>query len=130
MKRTRSGWPSESARSPGWPCDWIVMGDVTAVVPVKELGRSKSRLAAVLTGEQRAALSLGMLRRVLAAAMPVCGRVAVVGKDERVREVAMELGAEWAEDTAGDLTSAVSLAFSGLKAGGAARCTCRQTCHS
>ena len=120
MKRTRSGWPSESAGSPGWPCDWTVVGDVTAVVPVKELARSKSRLADVLTAEQRATLSLGMLRRVLAAAIPVCGRVAVVGKDERVREVATKSGAEWAEDTSGDLTSAVSLTFSELKAEGAA----------
>ncbi len=105
---------------PGWICDWRVVGEVTAVVPVKELARSKSRLADVLTAEQRAALSLGMLRRVLAAAMPVCGRSVVVGKDERVLEVAAEAGAEWSCDTAGELTSAVSLAFSGLMAEGGA----------
>ncbi len=93
---------------------------MTAVAPVKELSRSKSRLADVLTAKQRAALSLGMLRRVLAAATQVCERAVVVGKDERVREVAKELGADWAEDMAGDLTSAVSLVFSGLMAEGTA----------
>ena len=96
------------------------MVNVAAVVPVKELGRSKSRLADVLTAEQRASLSLNLLRRVLAAATPVCERTVVVGKDERVREVARKAGAEWTEDSAGDLTVAVSLAFSELMSGGEA----------
>ena len=94
------------------------MGSVTAVVPVKELARSKSRLAEVLTGEQRAALSLCMLRRVISAASLGCHRVVVVGKDTCARRVAKELGADWTEDTASDLNSAVSLVFTELKAEG------------
>ena len=96
------------------------MSAVTAVVPVKELGKSKSRLAEVLTGEERAALSLGMLRRVITAATAVCGRTVVVGKDAGVRRLARELGAEWAEDKATDLTGAVTCAFAELKSAGAA----------
>ena len=93
---------------------------MTAVVPIKELGKSRSRLAGVLTADRRAALSLRMFRRVLAAAAPVCGRVVAVGRDECARRAAQELGAEWIDDTASDLTGAVSLALSELKAAGAA----------
>jgi 2-phospho-L-lactate guanylyltransferase len=67
-----------------------------ALVPVKSLAATKSRLAAVLPRAELARLSLAMLQDVVAAlrAAPSVSRVAVVTPDADVAEAARSCGAE------------------------------------
>jgi len=67
-----------------------------AVVPVKELATSKSRLLLQLAAEEREELALAMLEDVLTAllATPALDRVAVASPDPSVAETAERLGAE------------------------------------
>jgi 2-phospho-L-lactate guanylyltransferase len=67
-----------------------------ALVPVKSLGASKSRLAAKLGAEAARELTLAMLRDVLAAllAVPQLARVAVATPDPAVAQAARAAGAE------------------------------------
>ena len=73
--------------------------NVIAIVPMKRLTDGKSRLARTLTEEQRAEITLGMLRRVLkalggASIQMIC----VIGGDDRVRKLARDHDAIcWAE---------------------------------
>lgn len=95
---------------------------VIAIVPMKPLRLAKSRLADALTDEQRAALTLGMLRGVIAAAQgaPVSG-VWVVGGDDAVRQATEGMGAAWRRDPAGDLNAALADAMrDAFESGGAA----------
>lgn len=66
-----------------------------AIVPVKPLRRSKSRLAAVLSGEQRARLSEEMLRHTISvlAEVPAIERTLVVSRDPKALALAREHGA-------------------------------------
>lgn len=66
-----------------------------AIVPVKPLRRSKSRLAGVLSGDERAALSQDMLIRTLEvlAEVPQVERMLVVSRDSRALALAREHGA-------------------------------------
>jgi 2-phospho-L-lactate guanylyltransferase len=64
------------------------------IIPVKPLNESKSRLAPVLTPEQRVQLSGNLLRRTLRLAGQF-GEVVVISRDKRVRRLAKEAGA-WA----------------------------------
>lgn len=66
-----------------------------AVIPVKSLRQTKSRLAPVLTAQQRAALTQSLLRRTLAvlAATTVRGAV-VVTQDVTVAQLAQRHGAD------------------------------------
>lgn len=90
-----------------------------AVVPMKPLAQSKTRLAAALPPNRRAALSLAMLRTALCAlGRSRFGRVIVVGGDARVRAEAREHGAEWRADDFGDLNAALAAAFADLRAEG------------
>ncbi len=68
----------------------------TAVVPVKELTQSKSRLLPELSRAELEALALAMAEDVLSAllATPEIRRVAVATPDERVADAARRLGAE------------------------------------
>ena len=92
---------------------------VSAVVPMKPLAQSKTRLAAALSPERRAELSLAMLRSVLAALrLSRMARAIVVGGDARVRAEAGEHGAEWRADDFGDLNAALAAAFRDLRADG------------
>ena len=84
---------------------------IVAVVPMKPLNRSKTRLASVLSEQQRAALSLSMFSRVIAAANAALGMVWVVGGDDAVRHTAERLGALWREDPGRDLNDSLSIAF-------------------
>ena len=97
------------------------MPQVVAVVPIKELSRSKSRLSSVLSTKEREDLSLGLMRGVVSAAVE-SGRVRVwvVGRDDVAAQVADELGAGWVDDRAADLNGAVSDAFSLATAAGMA----------
>lgn len=73
----------------------IVVPDVWAVVPVKEFADAKRRLSAVLTPQQRRALTAAMVEDVLAALAQVkwlAGRV-VVTVDPLAAELARRYGA-------------------------------------
>ena len=77
-------------------------------VPVKGLGRSKTRLAAVLDPLQRGALTLAMLEDVLDAALPQRGwETWVVSPDEAVLEIAARRGARPVAEEEPSLTAAV-----------------------
>ena len=84
---------------------------IVAIVPMKPLRRTKTRLAGVLSEDERARLSLGMLRRVVAAAQSALGAVWVVGGDDAVRQAVERLGAVWHEDHGKDLNDTLTLAF-------------------
>ena len=78
--------------------------NVIGIVPMKPLSHGKSRLAQTLTAEQRAALALGMLRRVLLAIKSASiDTIWVVGGDDRVRELTQSLGVECLEELGEDL---------------------------
>lgn len=85
---------------------------ITAVVPMKRLAEGKTRLANVLTPEQRAGISLGMLRQVLQAVeeSPI-DKVWVVGGDAHVKDIAEEMGASWLDELGEDLNDTLAKAF-------------------
>jgi len=68
---------------------------VFAIVPVKDLGETKSRLSSSLSPEERAVLTLWMLERVLATLRETDGveRVGVVSPSLRVLSLAEEFDA-------------------------------------
>lgn len=68
---------------------------IHALIPVKDLAQTKSRLTPPLTGDERAALTLQMLRTVIAAAREsgVLERITVVSPDMTVLALAEERGA-------------------------------------
>jgi len=68
---------------------------IHALIPVKDLPRAKSRLTPPLTGEERSALTLEMLRHVITAAREsgVLARITVVSPDVTVLGLAEEWGA-------------------------------------
>ena len=84
---------------------------IVAVVPMKPLSQSKTRLSGVLSQQERADLSLAMFSRVVAAAYKALGSVWVVGGDEVVRRTAEDLGARWLEDPGNDLNDSLSFAL-------------------
>ena len=83
-----------------------------AIVPMKPLLDSKTRLSDRLTPEERANLTIGMLRAVLEAIKGASvDPVWVVGGDQRVREEAEQGGAHWMEELGNDLNDTLSKAF-------------------
>jgi 2-phospho-L-lactate guanylyltransferase len=91
--------------------------ELAAVIPMKSLAASKSRLAPTLDSRQRAALSLGLLDLVLSAAVASSlDRVIVLGGDEDVRSMASGRGAEWMSDSGGGLNRELSAALGRLSA--------------
>ncbi|MCY4578604.1 MAG: 2-phospho-L-lactate guanylyltransferase [Chloroflexi bacterium] len=85
---------------------------IVAVVPMKPLNLSKTRLASVLSEQERADLSLAMFSKVVSAAHEALGVVWVVGGDEAVKQASNGLGAKWLEDPGNDLNESLSFAFS------------------
>ncbi len=84
-----------------------------AVVPVKALSRSKSRLSLVLGVEERQALSASLLAHTLDSLTRAegIGRIAVVSSDAQVRSLARARGAVYIEDPpAGGLNQALERA--------------------
>jgi 2-phospho-L-lactate guanylyltransferase len=74
---------------------------VWVVVPVKPLNRAKSRLADVLTPEQRQLFAEGMLRRILAvtrSTRAVTGTL-VISRDTRALAIARDLGAKTVQES-------------------------------
>lgn len=84
---------------------------IVAVVPMKPLSQSKTRLAGVLSRQERADLSLAMFGRVVEAAYQALGAVWVVGGDDAVRKAAERIGAVWHEDPGKDLNDSLGFAL-------------------
>jgi len=83
---------------------------VSAIVPQKWLGEAKSRLRGALTSDDRAALSLVLLRHVCGTVAAVAGvdRVTVVTPDPRVRERLRAWGVGSVLDAGRDLNDALA----------------------
>lgn len=98
--------------------DGIVDG-WTIVVPVKDLGRAKSRLAAVASASVRRTLVLAMATDVLTAcvATPGVSRVRVVTSDPDVAALADEMGLETVSDPSPPADSGVDPLNTALTAG-------------
>ena len=84
---------------------------IVAVIPMKPLIESKTRLAGVLSQRERADLSLAMFARVVAAAHEALGAVWVIGGDEAVRMTTERLGALWLQDPGKDLNDSLAFAL-------------------
>ena len=94
---------------------------LAAVIPMKSLADSKSRLAPALDSHQRASLSLNLLDLVLSAALASSlDRVIVLGGDEDVRNVASRRGAEWMPDSGDGLNRELTAALTRLSDAGMA----------
>jgi 2-phospho-L-lactate guanylyltransferase len=86
--------------------------DCWAIIPVKPLGAGKSRLAAVLGAEQRAALNKHLFGRVLQATLGVFRpeRIAIVTADTLLLPLTRGQGLHGLQDPGGGLNAALSLA--------------------
>ena len=85
---------------------------VIAVVPMKPLSDSKTRLARRLSKEQRGDLAIGMLRRVIMAVQATSiGVIWVVGGDRRVRNMTRNASGVWLEELGRNLNDTVAKAF-------------------
>lgn len=86
--------------------------DIVAIIPMKPLSQGKSRLARTLSPEQRANISMGMLRRVLVALKGAfIDPVWVVGGDDRVMRLARNQGGIWHEEMGRDLNDTLGKAI-------------------
>ena len=86
---------------------------ILAVVPMKPLAESKTRLHPHLSRCRRATLSLSMLNWVLGVLKSFTNvETMVVGGDGRVGEAARRAGACWVDDAQLDLNEAVEHGFS------------------
>ena len=94
------------------PMTSIPEHDIIAIVPMKPLAEGKSRLARTLTPDERANISIGMLRRVLVALRGASIEfVWVVGGDERVKNSARNLGGVWHEEMGRNLNDTLGKAI-------------------
>ena len=84
---------------------------IVAIVPMKPLSQSKTRLADALSQNERANLSIAMFVRVVSAARDALGEVWVVGGDDAVRQAAENLNAIWHEDPGKDLNASLTFAL-------------------
>jgi 2-phospho-L-lactate guanylyltransferase len=91
---------------------WDSGMDCWAIIPVKPLGAGKSRLAAVLGTEQRAALNKHLFGRVLQATLGAfkAERIAVVTADALLLPLMRGQGLHALKDPGGGLNAALSLA--------------------
>jgi 2-phospho-L-lactate guanylyltransferase len=84
---------------------------IWALVPVKELSQAKTRLASVLSADERRALMLAMLDDVLGAltGLPEITRCLVISRDSSAQSVALRRGALSLRESleAGDLNAAL-----------------------
>lgn len=95
------------------------MSGVWAVIPVKPLNRAKSRLAQVLSPEQRFKLARMMLLQVLSVTLqsPRIAGVIVISRDTRAIGIAREMGAKTIQESSySDLNPALERATSVLRA--------------
>ena len=85
---------------------------IVAVVPMKPLAESKTRLADYLSPTQRASLSHSMFSWVLGTlAQSRVSRIVVVGGDDTVKSTTLREGAEWIQDEFLDLNKAIEYVF-------------------
>ena len=85
---------------------------IIAIIPMKPLSESKSRLSKNFSREEREDLALGMLRRVLGAVKSASiGMFWVVGGDTRVRNVTRSAGGIWHEEMGRNLNDTLGKAF-------------------
>ncbi len=79
------------------------------LIPCKSLTEGKSRLAPVLSGEQRAALCRRFLRETLslACALTSSENIRVVSSDPEAVQLAADFGVRGADDPDGDLNTAL-----------------------
>ena len=97
------------------------MPSVIAIVPMKPLAESKTRLSRHLSPRDRARLSAVMLDSTLAALRDsVVSKTVVVGGDDCVEAIAESRGAEWTSDRFDDLNLAVGDAISAAQTAGCA----------
>lgn len=83
-----------------------------AIIPMKPLAESKTRLSRKFSPEQRADLSLGMLRRVIMAVRAAGIDIFwVLGGDQRVLSLTRNHGGMWLEDPGRNLNDTVAKAF-------------------
>ena len=83
-----------------------------AVIPMKPMAESKTRLAPLMTPAQRSDLVIGMLRRVLSAIKESSIEdFWVVGGDEKVRNVVRDFDGVWIEELGEDLNDTLAKAF-------------------
>lgn len=83
------------------------------IIPVKPLNRAKSRLADVLSPEQRNALAAAMFRQVLVAvtSVPQVTGVLVISRDTKALSIARDYGARTLqESTSAELNAALTRA--------------------
>ena len=89
--------------------------ELVAVIPMKPLSRSKTRLAPHMSEEQRSDLVVGVLRRVLGAIKGSSIEMFwVVGGDERIRNVARNFDGIWMEELGRNLNDTLGKAFDEL----------------
>ncbi len=87
-----------------------------AIVPVKRLDKSKSRLAEVLSNEERVMLSVAMLKDILATlSCKYISGVFVITSDDTVKEIAYSYKAVVIQDKDRGVNHAVSLANDHVK---------------
>lgn len=85
---------------------------VVAIIPMKPLSEGKSRLARTLSPAQRARISAGMLRRVLAALRGASiDPIWVVGGDDQVMRMTRNHGGMWHEEMGRDLNDTLGKAI-------------------
>ena len=85
---------------------------VIAIIPMKPLVDSKTRLSRKFTAEERGNLALGMMRRVISALSGASmDRFWVVGGDRRVRDLTRNAGGMWMEELGRGLNDTVAKAF-------------------
>ena len=89
-----------------------IKSPIVAVVPMKPLAESKTRLSSHLSPNQRATLSLSMLRWVVRILVQSrVERVVVIGGDNSVKTESVSEGAEWIRDEYLELNRALDYAF-------------------
>lgn len=89
--------------------------ELVAVIPMKPLSQSKTRLAPHMSEEQRSDLVVGMLHRVLGAIKGSSIETFwVVGGDERIRNVARNFDGIWMEELGRNLNDTLGKAFDEL----------------
>ncbi len=88
---------------------------LAAVIPIKTLRLSKTRLAVSLGLKERISLSLNLLKNVLESAVKSSlDRVIVLGSDYEVKKLTLGLGAEWMVDNGRGLNCELNLVIDKL----------------
>ena len=96
--------------------------NIWVIIPVKTLSKTKSRLAPILSSEERASLTVKLLKRLFRVINEVdlIEKVIVVSKDERIARIANEAHhIALAEPQGADLNESIQFAFAHAEQDGA-----------